>query len=180
VRGEERKHLLPAVERLVGPVALVVPIEERVPGAVVAVELVALAVLLERRFHQLKDDLLTAIDLAEGDDDTTVYHPELVTRTRNAAIAAVAKVDTKELFRRGPLVRRVLMAVVLAASLPIAALMAGNVFGFWIQRLALSPELWPRRVHLEVVGFPEDESGRRVHKLARDDKFELADEAVVA
>ena len=42
-----------------------------------------------------------------------------------------------------------------------------------MQRLALSNELWPRRVHLEVVGFPADASGQRVHKVARDDKFEL-------
>ena len=47
------------------------------------------------------------------------------------------------------------------------------MFGFWLERLALSDEPWPRRVHLEVVGFPPDASGRRTHKLAHDDDFEL-------
>ena len=47
------------------------------------------------------------------------------------------------------------------------------MFGFWLQRLALSEEPWPRRVHLEVVGFPADANGRRIHKLAQDDDFEL-------
>ena len=97
----------------------------------------------------------------------------MVARTHAAAAAATAKVNAKELFRRGPLARRVFVAVVLAATLPIAALAASDVFGFWLKRLALGNELWPRRVHLEVVGFPADASGRRIHKVARDDKFEL-------
>ena len=30
-----------------------------------------------------------------------------------------------------------------------------------------------RRVHLEVIGFPTDATGKRIHKLAQDDDFEL-------
>lgn len=138
----------------------------------------SLAVLLERRFHELQDHLLTAVDLAgtDGERDpgeTIEYHPQLVSRTHSAAAAAAVQVDARQVFRRGPLVRRVLMAAALAASLPIVGLAAGDVFGFWLQRLALSPEPWPRRVHLEVLGFPADATGRRVQKIARDDKFEL-------
>ena len=133
----------------------------------------SLAVLLERRFSQLKDHLLTAVDMATGDDEAAVYHPELVARTHQAAATAAADVDARELFRRGSLLRRVLMAVVLAASIPIFAFAARDAFSFWLERLALSPELWPRRVHLEVVGFPPDAAGRRTHKMARDDDFEL-------
>jgi hypothetical protein len=121
----------------------------------------------------LKDHLLTAVDLAEGDGETTVYHPEMVAQTRAAAAAAAANVDARELFRRGPLAGRVFLAVALAATLPIAALAASDVFGFWLERLALSDDLWPRRVQLEVLGFPADASGQRIHKIARDDKFEL-------
>jgi hypothetical protein len=133
----------------------------------------SLAVLLERHFRQLKDHLLTTVDLATGDGETTVYHPEFVARTHDAAAAATRDVDAKQLFRRGPLVRRVAIALALAASIPIFALTTRDVFGFWMQRLALSTAPWPRRVHLEVVGFPQDASGRRVQKVARDDKFEL-------
>jgi hypothetical protein len=133
----------------------------------------SIAVLMERRFHQLKDHLLTTVDLATGDEELTVYHPEFVERTRDAAETATASVNTKELFRRGPLVRRIIVALVLAASIPIFALSTREVFAFWVQRLSLSTEPWPRRVHLEVVGFPVDANGRRVHKVARDDKFEL-------
>lgn len=133
----------------------------------------SLAVLLERHFGQLKDHLLTSVDLAVGDGESTAYHPELVARTRAAAAHASANVNAGDLFRRGPLAGRVLAALVLAASLPIVALAAGDVFGFWIERLALSTAPWPRRVHLEVLGFAPNEKGERIHKLARDDKFEL-------
>src|SRR5262249_50290123 len=117
--------------------------------------------------------LLTSVDLAVGDGESTVYHPELVARTRSAAATASANVNAKDLFRRGPLAGRGIAALVLAASLPLVALAASDVFGFWIERLALSTAPWPRRVHLEVLGFEPNAQGERVHKLARDDKFEL-------
>src|SRR6201996_7496612 len=43
----EREHLAPAVHGLLGPVERPVPIEEAVAGAVIAMELVVLAVLLQ-------------------------------------------------------------------------------------------------------------------------------------
>ena len=51
--------------------------------------------------------------------------------------------------------------------------MSRDAFGFWLERIALSDEPWPRRVQLEVVGFPADAAGQRTHKLAQDDDFEL-------
>src|SRR6185437_537882 len=45
--AQEREDLLPAVERLLDPVHRPVIVEEPVPGAVVAVKLVGLAVLIE-------------------------------------------------------------------------------------------------------------------------------------
>ena len=64
-------------------------------------------------------------------------------------------------------------AVALLASIALFAFASSDVFGFWMQRLTLSPDRWPRRVRLEVVGFPPDAAGRRSQKVAVDDKFEL-------
>ena len=47
ILAEERKHLVPAVKRLLHTVQGPVIVEDAVAGAVLAVELVALAVLLE-------------------------------------------------------------------------------------------------------------------------------------
>src|ERR1043165_5853738 len=49
VLAEEREHLAPGVHRLLAAVERPVPIIEAVAGAVVAVEFVGLAVLLQRR-----------------------------------------------------------------------------------------------------------------------------------
>jgi hypothetical protein len=133
----------------------------------------SLAVLLERRFRHLQDHLLTAVDLAASDKRSTVLHPELVARTHDAAASAAADLQTNELLRHTPLMRLVAVALLLAATIPIFAVVAGDAFGFWLQRIALGTELWPRRVHLEVVGFPPDPSGRRTHKIAHDDDFEM-------
>lgn len=132
-----------------------------------------LAVLLERRFRTLNDHLLTAVDLAIGEDHATAYHPRLVARTHEAAVAAVADLPIRELFDRRTLAWRLVAAAVLAASIGIFAFTAREAFSFWLERIALSSELWPRRVRLEVVGFPADATGLRTHKLALDDDFVL-------
>jgi hypothetical protein len=132
----------------------------------------SLAVLMERRYSELADHVLTAVDMASP-SEAGHYHPELVERTRRAAEEAVGRVRVAGLFDRGPLVRTVVSAVVLAASIGGFALAAGDTFDFWLGRIGLSAEPWPRRVHLEVVGFPPDAAGRRTSKLAQDDDFEL-------
>jgi hypothetical protein len=131
------------------------------------------AVLLERRFPALGEHLITAVDVANAPSNAAVYHPELISRTNEAAGAAIAAVSPRELFNRGPLVRALALAIVLAASVAVFAVASRDTFGFWLERLALSEEPWPRRVHLEVVGFDPDASGKRTHKLAHDDDFEL-------
>src|ERR1700730_10022252 len=53
---EESKHLLPAIQRLFRPVRVAAGVEERMPGAVVAMEFVILAEALEHRLapvHQI-------------------------------------------------------------------------------------------------------------------------------
>ena len=94
-------------------------------------------------------------------------------QTNEAAGAAITAVNPKDLFNRRPLVRSIAAAVALVASLIVFAILSRDVFGFWLERIALSDTPWPRRVHLEVVGFPPTATGERIHKLAQDDDFEL-------
>lgn len=132
----------------------------------------SLAVLLERRFGQLHDHVLTSVDLARG-GATEQQYPEFVSRTHYAAAQAIANVPTLELFQRGRLARALIFASALAVSIPVFAIAAGEAFGVWLDRVALSPEPWPRRVQLIVEGFPSNEEGQRMQKVARDDDFEL-------
>lgn len=131
------------------------------------------AVLLERRFPKLQDHLLTAVDIAAAPDHAADYNPQLLSETSQAADAAVAGLNVSQLFNRGPLIRTVSAAAALAASIAAFAILSHDVFGFWLDRIALSDKPWPRRVQLEVVGFAPDDAGQRTHKLAQDDDFEL-------
>lgn len=131
------------------------------------------AVLLERRFPALKDHVITAVDVASIPVGAANYHPDLITKTNEAADTAIAKINPRDLFNRRPLVRSLIAAAALVASLIAFAVLSRDVFGFWLDRIALSETPWPRRVHLEVVGFPASTTGQRVHKVAQDDDFEL-------
>jgi hypothetical protein len=132
----------------------------------------SLAVLLERRFPNLGDHVLTSVDVA-APEHLAEYNPELMSRTHGEAVRAIASVDAGKVFNRRPLTRAVTAAVILLASIGLFAAMSRDTFGFWLARIALSDKLWPRRVALEVVGFAPDAAGNRVHKLAQDDDFEL-------
>jgi hypothetical protein len=131
------------------------------------------AILLERRFPALKDHVITAVDVASIPPHAAAYHPDLVAQTNEAADTAITKVNPRDLFNRRPLVRSVTAAAALVASLVLFAVLSRDIFSFWLQRIALSETPWPRRVHLEVVGFPPTATGDRTHKLAQDDDFEL-------
>jgi hypothetical protein len=131
------------------------------------------ATLLERRFPALNEHVQTAVDMASSPERAAAYHPEFIYETQQFAAHAVANIDPAALFNRGPLIKAVTAAAILGLSVVIFAVASRDAFGFWLQRIALSNEPWPRRVHLEVVGFPVDDSGRRTHKLAQDDDFEL-------
>jgi hypothetical protein len=131
------------------------------------------AALLERRFPILGEHVLTAVDVATRPERAAMYHPELVFETQQSAVHSIVGLDVNKLFNRRPLLTAVWTAAALSFSIALFALLSRETFGFWLGRIALSEEAWPRRVHLEVVGFPADATGRRVHKLAQDDDFEL-------
>jgi hypothetical protein len=166
----------PAVRRLglvaAACVALYICYRYLLRRAFVPISDATAAILLERRFPMLQEHVITAVDVATAPANAA-YHPDLVSRTNQAADTAIASVTPGDLFNRGPLVRSLVSAAVLLASLAVFAIFSRDTFGIWLQRLALSDEPWPRRVHLEVVGFPPNANGQRTHKLAHDDDFEL-------
>lgn len=131
------------------------------------------ALLLERRFPKLNEQLVTAVEAADSPARVAEFHPEFLGNTTRMANEAVASLPVGALFDRRPLVRATLLASAFVLSVVVFAIGSRDTFGFWLQRLALAEEPWPRRVQLEVVGFPPDAEGRRTHKLAQDDDLEL-------
>src|SRR6476660_59048 len=96
------------------------------------------AVLLERRFPALKDHVITAVDVASIPAHAAAYNPELIAQTNLADAAALTTVNPRDLFNRRPLVRALSTAIALIASLVVFALLSRDVFGFWLDRIALS------------------------------------------
>jgi hypothetical protein len=136
-----------------------------------------MAVLLERRFGQLRDSLLTTVELAEHPDHGAGFNPEMLAHTHRDALVATARIDLNQVFNTGPLVRRISLAVALVASFLVFAVAAGDALGTWARRcLLMSDELWPRRVHLAVQGF--DPGGHL--KIARGSDWELVVKADAA
>ncbi len=154
-------------------VALVVLYRTLLRRMLVRISDSSLSLLLERRFSHLNDHLQTTVHLASSKGKLQNEHPEFIRRTQEEAEAALKKVRLGSLFDRRSLVRVVVIAFGLAGSIGLFAILANESFGFWLERVRLSPEPWPRRVHLLVVGFPEDDQGERHQKIAREDDLEL-------
>ena len=129
-----------------------------------------MAVLLERRFGQLQDSLLTTVELAEVPTHAASFNAEMLAHTQQAALARVDDLRLRHIFDLRPLVRRLALAALLTASVLAFGLQASTALGTWARRnLLLSDELWPRKTRLMVAGFGED---HRI-KLARGADFDL-------
>jgi hypothetical protein len=166
----------PAVRRsaifVVGCLAAAVCYRYIIRRAFVPISDSSAAILLERSFPHLRDHVTTAVDISAPGRLTT-SHADLVQQTQAAADEAVSNVRIGQLFNRRPLGRALGGAAILVLTIVVFAFYSPDFFGFWLDRIALCEDAWPRRVHLEVVGFPPNETGQRTHKLAQEDDLEL-------
>jgi hypothetical protein len=113
----------------------------------------ALAGVVERAHPACRDSLSTAIELA--DRPRADVDPDLVRRTTADAVAMLGDIRTTAIFRRRQLMMLAVGGAMALAT--VATLVAARpaVGGLWTRRmLALTDEPWPRRVQLEVEGFP--------------------------
>ena len=131
-----------------------------------------LALVLERRFPELDDSLLTIVELRSRGTQSAV-EDRLLELAGHVADERVANLPLERVFNPRPLRRSAALGIVLVLSVVLFAFTYSDAFGVWIRRLALSTELWPRQVHLVVDGFEPQENGQRVALAARDSQFEL-------
>lgn len=112
-----------------------------------------LALVVERGHGGFRDSLSTAIELAgrprEGVDR------QLLSRTIAEAVAMLGSVRPATLFRRRRLCTLALAGAAAAASIAGLALARPPVADLWVRRMVLlGDQPWPRRVSLDVEGFP--------------------------
>lgn len=134
----------------------------------------SLALLLERRFPQFQDRLLTVVELASRPLATEEAHPDLLARTEKQAEAAAATIDPRQVFNPGPLRRSMALAAVAVFSVAAFGVFSTESLYIWGRRvLLLSDEVWPRRTRLVVPGF--DDGPRKVARGSDVDISVLAD-----
>lgn len=142
-----------------------------------------LALLLERRFRDFDESLLTTVELTEQPNHAAAFHPQMLAGAEHAAIRCMAGVQLGDVFRRGPLVRSLFGAAAAIVSIGAFAWFAPQAFGIWQKRVIQSSDiLWPRRVHLSIEGFDNPERRVVVAKGAdltvvakADSRFEIPD-----
>jgi hypothetical protein len=136
-----------------------------------------MALLVERRFGQFRDSLLTAVELSERPERASGFNAEMLANTHRDALAHSTGVDLGEIFNPAPLARHVSLAAALVSSVLVFGVLSPNAFGIWARRnVLLSEELWPRKTRLVVEGFDE----RGAIKIARGSDWNLVVKADAA
>lgn len=120
----------------------------------------ALALLLERRFPQLGDGLITAVEAADGDwQPHSPLEQAMLKRTVAEASRMVQRLDMSSVFDPRPLRRAAVAAVVLVVSILGLAVVDSAAMGRWVEGYwYLHSGYWPRKTELvvKVVVQPGD------------------------
>ncbi len=133
-----------------------------------------MATLLERRFSEFDDSLLTAVVLTAPEHGEDPCDPEMLAHTCREAALRTGDVRLRWVFNPLPLVISVCAAVLLTISVAVFLGFCPEPFGIWAERnLLLSAEEWPRTTRMVVEGF--DENG--VARVAKGADFPLVAKA---
>ena len=132
-----------------------------------------MAVLLERRFGNFRDSLLTRSSCPNSRTTPPISIATCCAHTQRDALERASNVDLGKVFNTAPLVRRVsLAAIALVVAAVVFAVAVPEALAIWARRtLLISDELWPRQTHLLVEGFDRE---RSQVKIARGSDWKLA------
>jgi len=133
---------------------------------------VSMALLLERNFPELGQSLITTVEAADRWRSVPVGNSQLLQNTSREAAEALRGLRVRQIFQFGPLLWKSGVALLLLLSIVLFSFLQSEAFGFWLERMQLSSQLWPRQVELSVAGFREVD-GQWVVNVARDDDFQL-------
>lgn len=145
----------------------------------------ALALVLERRFPELDDRLITAVEAAESrGPGETAFTQTLRNRTIAEVSEATRRLEVSDVFAKKPLRNAMLIAVVFVASIVGFGMLNQQAMGYWYKAFfGLQEEYWDRDTLLVPhVVSPADErakpfrlvDGEYVYKHPRGEDFTLA------
>lgn len=112
-----------------------------------------LAVLLERRFPEFGDALVTVVELAAHPDHAEPFNETMLEQTSREALHKLPRIRLHQVFRLRPLVVKLATASLLALSLAAFWQAKADAFELWVRRMyLLDNRPWPRQTHIEVLG----------------------------
>ncbi|MCS7304925.1 MAG: hypothetical protein NZ602_07440 [Thermoguttaceae bacterium] len=113
-----------------------------------------LAMLLERRFPELNETLLTTVEVAARPERARHFNPQMLDLACREAETRIQPLRLREVFNFRPLYKATTAALLLALSIGVWMSLYPEAFAIWCDRmLAFSDRLWPRRTVLLVDGF---------------------------
>ncbi|HWB12587.1 MAG TPA: hypothetical protein VG826_25400 [Pirellulales bacterium] len=142
----------------------------------------SMAILLERRFGNLQDSLVTAVELTGGRRPKSAeqgpFGQQMLAETCEEAWRRSRQVDVGAIFDRRPLVRAFVAAGAILLSIAAAAVASPDMLRFGMRRLTtLTDEPWPRKTHLRIEGFANPQ---REEVVARGMEFQIHVQAEAA
>ncbi len=145
----------------------------------------ALALVLERRFPELDDRLITAVEVAESTTGKeTAFTTTLLNRTIADVSEATRQLEVGDVLAKRPLQKAMLTAVVFAASIVGFGFLNQEALGYWYKAFfGLREEYWDRESLLvprviassdERVKQFQEVDGEFVYKHPRGEDFTLS------
>ena len=131
----------------------------------------SMAVLLERRFGEFHDSLLTAVEMAERPDHAHEFNRAMLAHTNEDALSHVGHVRLRQIFNFSPLKLSAAAAAFFFATAAVAFFFWPD-FGLAASRIyLLNSEPWPRSARVEVLGIEVQRStpggGNELPKMIR-------------
>ncbi len=137
-------------------VRLLVPLTDR-----------SMATLLERRYEQLGDRLLTVVELSPRRPEISGFDAGMLQNTRDEVLELLPQAEVRRVMNFRPLLKAGGRAILLVASVLIFVSWQTSAAKTWFARsVLLGDAQWPRGTRILVEGFPLS-NGQRMVKVAR-------------
>lgn len=114
----------------------------------------SMAMLLERRFAEFNDTLMTSVELSQRRPEEAEFNAEMFSRTSALARGLLPQVRYAQIFNLGRLVLLVFLAVALVGSFVAFGVKNPDTLRKGLERIVLlKDEAWPRQAAITVVGI---------------------------
>ncbi|MCA8990463.1 MAG: hypothetical protein KDA88_00705 [Planctomycetaceae bacterium] len=129
----------------------------------------ALALVLERRFPELDDRLIAAVELMENPGDPTPLQREMQDQTIEQATQIASRLKLADVFEPTPLRRNLIVASVLMLTVLIFGVANTQAMGRWVDAFILGrPDYWEAFRQSELQVFVRTQPGNRRRDFSED------------